>query len=288
MSYRKKHIKSKIHKIKPKKSVLRSGLFWLIILILAIIIAGVYFFLFYPGVQIKNIIISGNQRVATNDIENFISADISNKILGIAGLQIVSKSIFLMNNSRLSEAIVNKFPTIESVEITKNFFKTIIFKVNERISTSIFCPSLDGEKSNCYLMDSSGTVFESVRALPENMLVVRKLINKQIFIGEKVVQQSIIDLILKVEKNLRDSFKINLSEALIASSARLNLKTSENWQIYLNLNENYNIESQLLRLNLLLNGGISANERKNLRYIDLRAKDKAIICDNATCGNWGL
>ena len=64
------------------------------------------------------------------------------------------------------------------------------------------------------------------------------------------------------------------------------MNTSKNWQIYFDLSSDSDINSQLTKLNLLLNGGISADDMKNLHYIDFRPKDRAIICDNATCGEW--
>jgi hypothetical protein len=83
---------------------------------------------------------------------------------------------------------------------------------------------------------------------------------------------------------LKDNFQINLEEALVTSPLRLDVNTSENWRIYFDLGPDSDINLQLTKLNLLLNGGISTASRKTLRYIDLRPKDRAIICDNNTCG----
>jgi hypothetical protein len=105
-----------------------------------------------------------------------------------------------------------------------------------------------------------------------------------VFTGEDVVAQNIINAISKIQKSLKDNFQIDLKEALVASSVRLNVTTSENWQIYFDLSPESDINLQLTKLNLLLNGGMSADSRKNLRYIDLRPQDRAIICDNKTCG----
>ena len=63
MSYRKKHIKNKIHKIKPKKPVLKTPIFWIFILFLIAVFTALYFVLFYSGFQVENIIISGNVKL---------------------------------------------------------------------------------------------------------------------------------------------------------------------------------------------------------------------------------
>lgn len=71
---------------------------------------------------------------------------------------------------------------------------------------------------------------------------------------------------------------------MVASSIRIDVKTDKNWKIYFDLNETSDINLQLTKLNLLLGGGMTDTEKSNLRYIDLRPKDRAIICDNSTCG----
>ena len=81
--------------------------------------------------------------------------------------------------------------------------------------------------------------------------------------------------IYKIQKDLKDNFQINLTEALITSPIRLNVTTGEGWQIYFNLQGNPDINSQITKLNLLLNGDITPTIRKTLQYIDLRFQDRA-------------
>jgi len=296
-SFRKKHIKSKIHKIKPKKSIFKRLWFWIVLLFLIVIFSAFYFFLFYSGIQIKNIVISGNQKIASKDIENLISDNINNKILGIGSWEVNSKSIFLINSEKLKREILNKFPLIESVKIDKIFMQTLIFEINERVAIAVLCPSLDktielevtlegeySENGNCYFIDAGGIIFEPVNEIPQDMVIVRQETNDaQISVGKKAVQQNIIDLVSKVEKSLKDNFQINLKTAIVISPVRLNIETKENWQIYFDLNPDADTNSQITKLNLLFSNGISADDRKNLRYIDLRPKDRAVVCDNDTC-----
>ena len=84
MSYRKKHVKNKIHKIKPKKSIFKRRWFRITLLSLLIVSSVLYFLLFYSGIQVKNIIILGNQKVTAGDIKNLISGEVNNKILAVA------------------------------------------------------------------------------------------------------------------------------------------------------------------------------------------------------------
>lgn len=253
--------------------------FWAGVLILIIIISIFYFFLFYSGIQVKNILISGNQKVSSKDIENLVSENINVKFFSVGKFSVASGSIFLINSNKLTKEIINKFPTIGSLEINKKYNQTLLIHVKERISAAIFC------STNCYLIDNSGTIFEPLNGSEQNMIIVRQNINPgQISIGEKAVQQDMMDLIFKAENDLKDKFKISVTAAQIVNSERLNVITSENWQIYFDLSPDVNADSQITKLNLLLSGGISADSRKKLRYIDLRPKDRAIVCDNQICG----
>ena len=288
MSYRKKHIKSRIHKVKPRKSILRRPWFWIILLCLTIIFSAAYFFLFYSGTQIKNIVISGNQKVASKDIEDLVSNNINNKILGIGGFEVNSKSIFIVNSDKLQKEILHKFPIIESVKIEKKLMQALNVEVNERTSVAVFCPPTNDEHSEnagCYFIDINGIIFESVNEMPSDMVIVRQETNDiQISVGEQVVQPEVMSLISKVGKSLKDNFQINLKTATIISPTRLDIETQENWQAYFGLGADYDINLQITKLNLLLSDGISPDARKNLRYIDLRPKDRAVVCDNTECG----
>ncbi|MCX6723024.1 MAG: FtsQ-type POTRA domain-containing protein [Candidatus Staskawiczbacteria bacterium] len=276
MSYRKKHVKGKIHNIKPKKSILKNKWFWFIILFLLIIFSAFYFILFYPGFQVNNIIIYGNQKVSGDDIKNLVSNDINNNILYVAN----SKSIFLINNDKINKEILNKFSIIEKLVIKRNFPQTLSLNITERKPVGIYCQT----DSSCFSIDENGIIFEPASINLDSFSIRQILENNQVFTGEQVVNENVINAISKIQKMLKDNFKIDLKTALIASSLRLNIMTNTNWQIYFDLSPDSNINSQIIKLNLLLKSGISQENIKNLRYIDLRPKDRAIVCDNQECG----
>ena len=170
-----------------------------------------------------------------------------------------------------SQDILDKFPQIESVKVSKRFPRTIILEVKERSPFAVFCRT-DGGK--CFRMDENGTVFEELGQAPENVFIVRQLMeNEEISVGQKVVEKNIMDIISKVKKNLGDNFQIDIREAAVLTPYRLNMETAENWQIYFNIDSE--IDLQIAKMNLLLKDEISLNIRKTLQYIDLRFRDKA-------------
>jgi len=280
MSYRKRHIKSKIHKTRPRKSIFKRIWFWIIILSLIFVFATFYLFIFYSGIQVKNIIISGNQKADIQNIQSLVSENINIRLLKIGSFSINSKSIFLINTGSLDKKILNNFPIIESVQTQRKFFQTIEVQIKERVPVAVFCP----QSENCYSIDAKGIIFEPLSENPQGTIIVFGFAHKQFFAGEQAVSQNTMNLFLKAEKNLKDNFQIDIKKAVITSPARMNITTSEGWQAYFDLDLQSNADSQIAKLNLTLNQGVTADERKNLRYINLIPKDKAIICDNSACG----
>jgi cell division septal protein FtsQ len=272
MSYRSKHVKNKVHKIKPRKSIFRRPVFWYSILVLIIASACAYFFFFYPDFQVKNIIISGNEKINTKDIENLAWSQVSKKIFGIFEWNVFTKSIFLVDTGKINKEILEKFPAVESAKIDKNFPDKLMLGLTERKPVGVFCDN----NNDCFLIDGNGVVFEPSGGAAGTFITIRRASeNSQIFAGEDVVNKNIMDAISKIEKNLKDNFQIDMQEAMLSNPFRLDIKTAENWEIYFGMDSNSNINLQLTKLDLLLQKQIPPAERKNLQYIDLRFKDRA-------------
>jgi cell division septal protein FtsQ len=280
---RRTHIKAKINRASSSKSLFLNSKFWLLIFLVITALAASYFVIFYKDFQVNKIIISGNDKIDTKYIESLIESNVNKRILSIAGpsgsWEVVSRSIFLLNPEKLKGQLLKEFPVIESVEVIRKFMQTIEVNLKERVPVAIFC------EEDCFFTDKNGTAFEPLFVMPQNMVIVRQSAKlEDIIVGKEVIHKNIMDLILDTEKNLKDNFKISIKEALITTPTRLNIKTSEGWKIYLDIYPDSKESSQSTKLNLLLTTGIPPEQRKNLRYIDLRPKDKAIVCDNNTCG----
>lgn len=275
MSYRKKHIKSKLRKIRHQKHILKRPVFWAVFLFSALILSFSYFFFLYPGFQVKDIVISGNEKVAGNDLQGFADGLVKKKIMALGQLELVSKSMFLVSSENLQKEILKKFPAIESISINRDFPQTLLLGIKERKPAGAFCEN-SSANPRCFLIDQSGIIFLELSLAPENVLVIKQAASdKNLFTGEEAVNKKIMDLISKIKRNLNDKFKIDIKEALISSPVRLNILTSENWQIYFNLDQDISADFQLAKLDLLLNNEITPKVREGLLYIDLRFKDRA-------------
>lgn len=271
MSYRRKHIKNKIHKIKPGKSIFKRPVFWYAVLFLILVCAGFYFFVFFDKFQVKNIIISGNEKTSSEKIENVVHDSINKKIISFFNWNVLSRSIFWVNKEKLNKEILEQFPIIGKIRIDKNLPHTLILGITERKPIGVFCNIDAGEQQQCFLIDVNGIIFEPLAVAPEDFLIVRQISEQsQVLVGEDVIGKNIMDFILRIKKNLKDNFQIDIKEALVTSPLRMDVKTSENWQIYFNLDPDSDINLQITKLNLLLSGQISPEARNSLQYIDLR------------------
>jgi cell division septal protein FtsQ len=277
VSYRKKHIKNKIQRIKPKKSFLRQPIFYCSFLVCFVIGVGIYLWLFFPYFQVENIKLFGNEKVSSEEIKNVAYQEIYKNFLGVLGWNLSSKSIFLVNPEIIQNKILDKFVLIGTAQVDKIFPQTINVKIEERKPFAIFCKQ---NNQDCFFIDSNGVIFQQVQNISQdvlqNMAVIRQTPeNRDVFVGENVIGKNIVDAISQIKKSLKENFQINLTEAFVSNPLRLDIKTSENWQIYLSLDDIADISSQVAKLNSLLLQEITPDARKNLQYIDLRFKDRA-------------
>lgn len=258
------------HRIKRKKSIFRSRVFWLVVLILIISGAGFYFFLFSEFFQIKKIIVVGEEKISKQDIEAIIENKLEKKILFFG-----TKSIFLVDSKEINISLLKKFPQIDNLNLKRSFPNVLKVKIEERKPVAVFCLAphqnfVGEQKDNCFLTDKEGIIFKNIGIESPQMLKIenRILLDKEWKLGERVIDKEILALIFKIESVLKESLKISLTEAILVSEQRLNIKTSEGWQIYLALKED--IDWQLTKLGLVLEKEIPLEKRKDLEYIDLR------------------
>lgn len=285
MSYRKKHVKSKISGIRVTKPFFLRLWFWVSLIILLFFLSVCYFILFYPVFQLKNIVIIGNEKILSQDLQNVVAEYSHTGLINFWRVKIDSDSIFLIRKKVINAKILEKYPCIESLSININLPQTIILSLTERKPLGIYCQ----QDNNCFFLDHSGIIFEKIENTPKGFFIVRHLEDvAYLDVGQKALNQEIVNAIYSTQKVLQDNFKIDIKEVFITSSGRLNVKTSENWQIYLDLDDNVNAETQLTKMKLLLDKMLldspTGSGRESLRYIDLRPKDRAIICDNNICG----
>jgi|SRR3989344_510855 len=242
----------KPYRVKRKKSILRSRLFWRIVLVLVFIGVSFYFIFLSPIFKIKKIDISGNQEIQTEDIKSMIKTG----------------NIFLADLGMAKKIISEKFPQIALIDIERKFPDKIIVRIEERKAVAVFC-----QQDNCFLIDKEGVIFAPIRNdISNGVIKIQKLDEDgprpDLRLGDKVLENNLISSALTIESKLKDDFEIAIEEFLVVSNERLNVKTDESWEIYFDPTEDLNW--QATKLKAVLEQEISRERRKDLQYIELR------------------
>lgn len=262
----------KPYRIRKKKSIFRNRFFWLGIFILIITGSIVYLLIFSQIFQIKELQISGNQKVQKGDLESFVWEKVNRKIVAFP-----TKSIFLVNISGVKQNLLEKFPKISESDIKRKFPDILILSIQERKPLYIFCKN----SGPCFYLDEEGVIFDPVRnnisngveeisEIDGNFLKIQEKRPQEIYLSKEVIEDKLLQGIKEIEGKLRE-IGISIKE-LILFEEKIEVKTGRDFEIYFNPTEN--ISNQIQNLSLTLEKEIPPEKRGNLEYIDLRFGNK--------------
>ena len=254
-----KKIYRKEYRFKKKKSIFKNRFFWLTIFILIFLGGGFYLLFLSPLFQIKEIKVSGNQNIPNAKLRELIEPTLEKSIWSFS-----SRNIFLVNSREIEKETLEKFPQIFEVEIKRKLPNLLIVNIKERTPVAIFL--INDQK---FFIDREGIIFEEDFKNGINLFQIESLISQnQPKLGERVIPKEIISLILEIEFKLREVLEIFPAEIILVAEERVNVKTSEGFEIFFNLKGD--IEWQLAKLQAVLAKEIPPENRKNLEYIDVR------------------
>jgi len=250
-SYRKPKTRFRI----KRKKDFSFKFFFLFSLILGLLVGSFYFIIFSSFFQIKEIKISGNQKISEIEIKKIVLNKIKKKIFFYH-----TKSIFLTNSKKIEKELSENFPLIEKVILKKDFPETLLIKITERKPFALLCQDED-----CYFFDKEGVVFEKGKG--DLITVKKRNLKKNLSLGDKVFEKKELKAILEIEKEISGEFKIKIKKMTLENES-LTVYVSEGYRIIFDLNKS--IQEQLFNLGVVLSKKISTEERKKLEYIDLR------------------
>ena len=263
-----------------KSRFLGSKIFKIINLILIIGILGcLYFFIFSDFYNISNIEVSGNQIISTDDI-----LDITNNFLSKNKLFIFkNKNIFIFNRNDLKKKISDEI-VLSSIKIEKIIPNTIRIILTEK-EAALKWQTNDQE----YLIGKEGLVIKRYYNLStpkifqietnkndnnqpaeENFIKIKNLGNDQINLGDKVLNPQDVEFIIKIQQDLSAKDYLNPKNIMVPNNLPqfLIIELVNGAQLYFNINDS--IQSQLNRLNILIQEKIKKENMNRIEYIDLR------------------
>jgi len=244
-------------KVRKKRLVFKNRFFLSFVLVLIAISILFYLVCFYSLFQIKKIEISGNQKVSTDEIRSLIEINLSRKILFFH-----SRSVFLIDLKKNEDKILNQFLQIGAVDLERDFPEKLTISIEEREPAAIF-----EEGEGLFFVDEEGIIFEKVSEKDNWLIIKNPNFGKEPKLGEEAVDKEKIPQILKIQSGLKE-LNIEIVSTEIVNQQRMNIKTSEGWEIYFNSRDD--VSQQVFNLDLVLKKKISPEERRNLEYVDLR------------------
>lgn len=241
---------SKIHRYRKKRYMLKNRFFWLASLALTLVTFLVSF-LFFSGtflIEIEKVVVTGEQEVSEETIKTLIPP----------------QNIFLIDIQAIRMEILESFPQIAEVEISRGFPDSLNISVVERAPLTVWC-----QKDECFLLDDKGIIFKKTAVeAGDQRTLIRNLDDGEPNLGKRVIGEEELSKMLKVESLLESSLKIGVKEFMISSDDKLVALTEDGWEIYFSLTND--IDWQTTKLRAVLEEKIPQEDRRDLEYIDLR------------------
>jgi cell division septal protein FtsQ len=219
---------------------------------------------------IKDIKVSGNSSVSTEDIMKIVENKINKNYLYI----IRTDNILLLRRSEIKNDILNSIKKIGEVTILMKGINNIEIVVKERESKNLWCNGTPALSKKCYFMDSDGFIFEeaavfSTDAFPKYF----GLITEENPLGQLYLKNNFPNISSLFNKLKEMSFEPKY----------LNAQNEHEYEVYILgdgkiiMNDKKSFESSLSNLQALLNDGYIKNDVISLpkiKYIDLRFGNK--------------
>ena len=207
--------------------------------------------------QINNIVVRGNSSVESDSI-----VEVSKNYISQKKYFLFPKSNYLtLSKSELQDLLLNAFPRIENVNISKKINRTLEIDIKERVGQYIWCSVSD----DCYLMSSNGLVFTKADSLD----ALSKIVFKGVIDGDPVMKYFTDEESMKRYLNIVSRFKdksIEVTEMKVEYSNKLSLTTGVGLII---LNPEEDMDRQATNILLLIEDN-SQKGNKNFEYIDAR------------------
>jgi hypothetical protein len=254
-----------IHKTKnlnkyKHRSKKNKNLFFILFICL---LSGIVYILFFSSVfKIKEVVISGNEKVSVEEIQN----------------NLIYKNIILITSRGVKNQLFQKIPAILDLKIRKNILKRRLeISIQEREDVGIVCgrnPTFaKASVGTCFYFDKDGIVFmEAPNSSGSLVTIIQDYSNRNYELGNQISEKNFIDIILEINEILFSEIGLKILSFNIDSYPIEELKavTNEGWYILFNLERD--TKNQLLILKVGLNEKIK--NRADLQYVDLRIENR--------------
>jgi cell division septal protein FtsQ len=259
------------HPLKQKKkakqmSKRKKGI--VVTLVVVFVLAGSVYGLFFTSfLQVKKIEVSGTDNSEVNNIANqWLERKTGERVYRYLN----SNNILLLPLKELQSSLAAD-NYVAFVNIEKKFPETLLIEVGERQGVLVY--SLE---QNNFLIDAQGLAIEAIN-LNERPLGLPQVLgtttSQFVFQNDLALPLELVSFIDELNKELPKFLEgINLTQyELLPNTLEFRAHTSMGWMILFDPEENLVV--QLSNLTRTYHEKISAEEKQNLEYIDVRLKN---------------
>ena len=152
--------------------------------VIGLVFFVVYSLFFSQSFLIKEIKVSGNKSINSENIENIVVTEISDMKFGF----IPGNNFLFDKNEKVKTKLAKEFSEIKFVEVKKIFPNGLEIKITEKEPTVIWC-RLD----NCYYIDNNGVVFMCAdnNLKTDNGKRIVKIIEEEIIKEEELTEEKL-------------------------------------------------------------------------------------------------
>lgn len=232
----------------------------------------IYVVFFSPYLLIHPpVFMSGVENIEESSLEEFFQEKLSGKYLKV----LPKNSFFLVQPKRLEVLLKETYPLIQSVSLTRVFPSGLQAVFQERKHIVLWC---SGEV--CYHLLENGSakkttpVFET-EANRSYTIFVRDTSLLPVEEGDFVVGESFVPFAASLWESFKESLDMDIENTFTTSSRfadELKIKTGEGFEVYVNTQRP--ITTSLDALHILFEKEINTEDRRQLKYIDLRTENR--------------
>lgn len=233
-------------------------------------------------IRISNVSTQGNRVVLNKDIKTEILKSLTGNYFWI----FPKNNIFIYPKQQIKKDILKTFSRIDKVEIKMVDLNTIDVAVNERVPFALWCGNSLYKTGRtildkCYFLDKNGFIFIQAPDFSGNVYFEFYGVIKNEIIGEQFLPKKEFERIISF-RDLLINANIKVNKFLIDKSNGdyiFYLNNKNKTAIFFNKSEDFN--KMFYNLKSAIDTKISEtgekNIFKNLKYIDLRFKNKVLF-----------
>jgi hypothetical protein len=246
----------------------RKHIWWLVMIVFGVS-GSIAVFLLVPRFQLKEVYVSGNNTIVSEDIIDIAKNILTERI----AIFFTRSNIFLFRSNNLEAQILKEFPFIDTAHVTYSFWdEEIRITVSERATWGLYCIM---SAPTCYYIATDGVLLAEAPRLTGSIIIriidMRSIIDSYAA-GNLVISNTRAARIQQVISRLEEHHAIVVQEVMVgrAFADSTELITNEGW--YILLDEKTNIARALDDISLVLEKHIT--DRSDLEYIDIRFEGK--------------